>query len=223
MSHVLDDNVAPENCGGRRKFGETEDIALLMDIVANDAHVCRRGKVTKKFEEVARALNEGNAFPWNTNGKHCNDWYKLLLANFRRADRACALASGTEVEFGERDQLLANIQSAVNDNEDRGRTEREESAKRDERLAKAGQEVLANVMSRKHGARSDAKSGNADEDGDDAERLTTSHDDEDMITPTNSRRGRKRKKHSTLELEDVLAATQEKLSEQEQMRLKLET
>jgi hypothetical protein len=29
MSHVLDDNVAPENCGGRRKFGETEDIALL--------------------------------------------------------------------------------------------------------------------------------------------------------------------------------------------------
>jgi hypothetical protein len=223
MSHVLDDNVAPENCGGRRKFGETEDIALLMDIVANDAHVCRRGKVTKKFEEVARALNEGNAFPWNTNGKHCNDRYKLLLANFRRADRACALASGTEVEFGERDQLLANIQSAVNDNEDRGRTEREESAKRDERLAKAGQEVLANVMSRKHGARSDAKSGNADEDGDDAERLTTSHDDEDMITPTNSRRGRKRKKHSTLELEDVLAATQEKLSEQEQMRLKLET
>jgi hypothetical protein len=89
-------------------------------------------------------------------------------------------------------------------------------------LAKAGQEVRANAMSRKHGARSDAKSGNADNYSDDAERLTTSHYDEDMKTPTNSRRGRKRNKHSTLELEDVLAATQEKRSEQEQM-LKLET
>jgi hypothetical protein len=161
--------------------------------VANDSHVCRRGKVTETFEEVARALNEGNAIPWNKNGKNCNDRHKLLLANFRRADRARALASGTEEEFGEREQLLADIQSAVIDNDERGRTEREESAKRDERLAKAGQEVRANAMSRKHGAQSDAKSGNADEAGDDAERLTTSHDDEDMITPTNSRHGRKRK------------------------------
>jgi hypothetical protein len=179
--------------------------------------------VTGKIEEVARALNEGNALPWNTNGKHCNDRYKLLLANFRRADRARALASRTKEKFGERYQLLADIQSAVNDNEEHGRTDRDESAKRDERLATAGKEVRANAMSRQRGARSDAKSGNADEDGDDAERLKNSHDDEDMITTTNSRRGRKRKKHSTLELEDMLAATQEKHSEQEQMRLKLET
>jgi hypothetical protein len=58
MSHVLHDNVAPENCGGRRKLWNTEDIALLKEIMANDSHVCRRGKVTKKIEEVARALNE---------------------------------------------------------------------------------------------------------------------------------------------------------------------
>jgi hypothetical protein len=127
MSHVFDGNVAPENCVGRRKFGETEDIELLKEVVANDAHVCRRGKVTENFEEAARALNESNALPWITNGKHCNDRYKLLLAKFRRADRARALASGTEEEFGERDQLLADIQSAVNDNEERGHTEREES------------------------------------------------------------------------------------------------
>jgi hypothetical protein len=162
----------------------------------------------KFFEDVARALNEGNALPWNTNGKHCNDRYKLFLANFRRADRARALASGTEEEFGERDQLLADIHSAVNDNEERGRAEREISTKRNERLAKAGQEVRANAMSRKQGARSDAESGKSDEEGDIAEQLTTSLGDEDMITPANSRRGRKRKKHLTLELEDLLAATQ---------------
>jgi hypothetical protein len=62
MSHVLDDNVVPENCGGRRKFGETKDIALLKNIVANDAHVCQRGKVTDNFEEVARSLNGTTRF-----------------------------------------------------------------------------------------------------------------------------------------------------------------
>jgi hypothetical protein len=66
MLHVIDDNVAPEHCGGRRKFGETEDIAFPKEIVANEAHVCQRGKVTEKLEEVARALNEGNALPWNS-------------------------------------------------------------------------------------------------------------------------------------------------------------
>jgi hypothetical protein len=102
--------------------------------------VCRRGKVTEKFDGFARALNEGNALPWNTNGKQRIDRYKLL-ANFRRADRARALVSGTEEEFGERDQLLADIQSTVNENEERGRTESEESTKRDECLADSSRSV----------------------------------------------------------------------------------
>jgi hypothetical protein len=58
MSHVLDDNVAPENCGGRRKLWEAEDIAVLKEIVENDSQVCRRGKVTEISDEVARAFNE---------------------------------------------------------------------------------------------------------------------------------------------------------------------
>jgi hypothetical protein len=97
------------------KVGVTEDIAARREIVASDALAYRRGNVTEKFEEVARALNEGIALPWNTNGQHCKDWFKLLRANFRRAERARALASGTEEEFGERDQLLADIKSAVYD------------------------------------------------------------------------------------------------------------
>jgi hypothetical protein len=89
-------------------------------------------------------------------------------------------------------------------------------------MLKAGQEVCANAMSRKQGARREAESGNTDEEGDGAEQLTNSLDSEDMITPANSWSGRKWKKHSTLELEDLLAATQENCSQQEQMRLKME-
>jgi hypothetical protein len=39
LSHVLDDNVASEHRGGRRKFVETKDIAPPREIVANDAYV----------------------------------------------------------------------------------------------------------------------------------------------------------------------------------------
>jgi hypothetical protein len=123
-----------------------EDIALLGEIVANDAHMCRRGNVTEIFEEV-RALNEGNALPRNSNGKHCNDRYKLLLANFRRADRARTLASGTDEEFGKKDLQLADIQSADNNYEERGQTEREESAKRDESLAHSSRALSGHDVS----------------------------------------------------------------------------
>jgi hypothetical protein len=143
MAHVVEeDDVIPVSRGARRKFGEAEDIALLKEVLANEAHVCHRGTMTGKFDEVACALNNSNALPWSTNGKHCNNRFKLLLVGFRRTDRARASASGTEEDFGEKDQLLADILSAVNDNEERGRLEHEESAKRDEHLVHAGQEDL---------------------------------------------------------------------------------
>jgi hypothetical protein len=89
MSDVLDDNnVASENLGGRRRFGETEDIALLKEVVANDAHVCRRNKVAEKFEEVDRALNEGNALPSNTNGKLATTDTNSLRTSEGRTERA---------------------------------------------------------------------------------------------------------------------------------------
>jgi hypothetical protein len=76
----LDDNVAPKYRGGGRKFRETEDIAPLRDIVANDAHLHWRGKVTEKYEEVSRALNEVKALPGipNSYGKHFNDRYNIF-------------------------------------------------------------------------------------------------------------------------------------------------
>jgi hypothetical protein len=77
-----------------------------------------------KFEEVSVALNNGGAFPWMTDAKHCLDRYKLLLSNFRRLDRVRASESGTEEEFNEKDQLLSDISVAVDDANERGRSDR---------------------------------------------------------------------------------------------------
>jgi hypothetical protein len=91
---------------------------------------------------VSISLNDSSALPWPTNGNHCTDRFKLRVANFRRIDRARSSASGIEVEYGEKDQLLADIASEINDTERRTRLELEKVFRRDNRLAKAGQEVL---------------------------------------------------------------------------------
>jgi hypothetical protein len=57
--------------------------------------------------------------PWNTDGKHCINRYKLLIATFGMADRARAATSGAEEEFGGKDQLLSDICSAIDDAHER--------------------------------------------------------------------------------------------------------
>jgi hypothetical protein len=121
MAHVEGDEASAEFCGGRRKFGEAEDIALLKEALAHDSHVCRRGKMTERFEEVASSLNNTNSLPWSTNWKHCTDRFKLLVANFRRTCRALSSASRVEVEYGEKHQLLTDVVSAIDENEEHGR------------------------------------------------------------------------------------------------------
>jgi hypothetical protein len=89
MSDVLDDDVASENRGGRRKFGETEDIAHVREIEANDAHVCRRGNVTEIFEKFARGLKEGNALPGSRSASFATTGTSFSLRNFKgRTERA---------------------------------------------------------------------------------------------------------------------------------------
>jgi hypothetical protein len=140
----------PENrAAPRRKFTEDHDVALLKEVIACGAHVSRRGSQMDKFEEVSAALNNGGAFPWMTDAKHCLDRYKLLLSTFRRLDRVRASASGTEEEFNEKDQLLSDISVAVDDANERGRSDRLEQAKRDKELQKAGEKIRYQAMNRR--------------------------------------------------------------------------
>jgi hypothetical protein len=136
----------------RRKFGEQENILLLKEVVANGAHFIRRGSQCDKFNEVATPSNSNRVMPWNTDGKHCIDMYKLLIATFRRADRARAATSGAEEEFGEKDQLLSDLCSAIDDADERGRLERREASRRDSELRYAGEQVRAAAMSRRTNA-----------------------------------------------------------------------
>jgi hypothetical protein len=119
----------PENrAAPRRKFTEDHDVALLKEVIACGVHISRRGSQMDKFEEVSAALNNGGAFPWMTDAKYCLERYKLLLSTFRRLDRVRASAPGAR-EFNENDQLLYDISVAVDDANERGRSDRLEQAK----------------------------------------------------------------------------------------------
>jgi hypothetical protein len=149
---IIDDDPPELRALQRIKFGERENISLLKEVISSDAHVSRRGALMEKFDEVITALNNSGSMPWRTDSKHCLDRYKILLASFKRADRARASASGAEDEFNEKDQLLSDIVIATDDADERGRVERMETARRDARLIQAGEEVRSIAMRRRTAA-----------------------------------------------------------------------
>jgi hypothetical protein len=80
MAQVIIDDDPPElRALQRRKFGEREDISLLKEVIASDAHVSRLGALMEKFYEVSTALNNSGSMPWITDGKNCHDRYKHIF------------------------------------------------------------------------------------------------------------------------------------------------
>jgi hypothetical protein len=202
----------------RRKFGDEHDSALLKEVIAFGAHVCKRGSQMEKFDAIAAALNKGGVLSWSTDAKHCLDRYKLLIASFKRDDRARASASGTEEEFCERDQLLSDIVTASDDANERGRIERLEMAKRDKDLLKAGEKIRSQAMSRR------GSNNVSNEDGDEVNSVLSVDDrleENDAVGKASVSRKRKRK-CGIYDLEETLEANESKRSEQEDLRLNLE-
>jgi hypothetical protein len=99
----------------RRKFTDDLDIALLKELSAHNAHTARRGEAGLLFDAVAKSLNETRALPWLTDGKHCSDRFNLLIRLFRLQDRAQRAGSGDEELYGEKEQLMDDMVSAIDD------------------------------------------------------------------------------------------------------------
>jgi hypothetical protein len=96
-----------------------------------------------KFEKFSAAMNNRGAPPCETDAKHCLDRSKLLASAFKRLGTVRASALGTEDEFNEKDQILSDILAAVEDANEHGLSERQELAKRDKELIKAGEKSIS--------------------------------------------------------------------------------
>jgi hypothetical protein len=130
-------------------------------------------------------------------------------------------ASVIEEKKGEKDQLLADIVSAIDETEERTRLERENVLRRDDRLAKTGQEVRATAMKRKGSDRSGPHEENGENGDDDV--LPPSREIDYAVTPSRTIRGKTLHKHQSIDLEELIATNQERKAEQEILKLRLET
>lgn len=228
MSEVIPADAPPEkrSCS-RRKFGELEDIALLKEVLACGAHTCRRGSQMDKFDEVSLSLNSNGALPWSTDGKHCLDRHKLLVASFKRTDRARASASGIEEPFGEKEELLADISSAVDDANERHRAERSQAAVRDTELLRAGEAIRFQAMNRRGRSICSASDG-VDGDVDESRSMEENLAQRDMADAIDVGSGiapnlsTSKKRKASEEFEETLAFSEMKRAEYDELRIKLD-
>ena len=121
--------------GKRRMFDVKLDLMLLTEIQKIEAHLCNRGTRFERFAKVADNLNASGKVPWRTDGKHCDDRFKLIKKKHkrglnyrirRRGDNLVRFNLCAQMIEQERDHVKKNTQKRTEEEE--RRSERNERA-----------------------------------------------------------------------------------------------
>lgn len=131
----------------RRKYSTELEISFLKEVIVAEAHVCGWGQQATAFGKVASALNETKALPWEVDSKHCVDKFKAILKSFRNSDAAGKRSSGTTEDFGEKETLLYDIVSRMDDEAAQKQELRDSKARQELALRKEGEEIRRTSMS----------------------------------------------------------------------------
>jgi len=132
----------------RRKFTKDLDLALLKEVQAAGAHRAPHGQTLLLFEQVAQHFNASGLVAWKTDGKHCQDRFKLLIAKFRKEDKEKAAASGGAEEYGEYEQLCQDLATEIDDFKNEKEAAKTEAAEKEAKLVAAGEHVRDMAMVR---------------------------------------------------------------------------
>lgn len=170
-----------------------------------DAHLAPHGATQARFEEalalfLSSAPSGGLQNVCAPSWKTLNDRFKKVISDHRLAVRNNAAASGIIEVRGEREQLLDDIVLAMDEWEEKRRSERDARTELDKRLMEAGEEIRSRAVARKDGDASDK-------------------------SPSEIRKGRKRRAiavESDDEEEDIIGEHIAARNEMEQKRFKVE-
>jgi hypothetical protein len=211
-----------------RKFGEEQDIALLKEVLACNAHTSKCGPLMDNFDAFSGALNASRVLPWATDGKHCLDHYKLLASCFKREEKARSKASGTKY-FNEKEQLLSDIGLAVEDAQEHCRVERLELAKRDKKFLQAGERIRLQAMNRRGSSASneieDRESildGTLSAEENEGSKVPAIEELTEVVSKDASILRKRRRKSGIYDLEETLESAESMRPKQVDMRLCLE-
>lgn len=134
-------------------FDDKDKLTLVQSVAEHEAHLAAHGHLDRLFEKVRETFIEN--IPPSTWLQHVKPTVKTLRDKFRamtrdrrRVDHENAAASGIAEEISEVDQLLDDLISEK-DREDEERTEkREEATAKEARLVECGKELREAAASR---------------------------------------------------------------------------
>ncbi|RHY15352.1 hypothetical protein DYB32_010770 [Aphanomyces invadans] len=109
------DDVHPDESSANRKFACHHDIKLLLQVTFTSPWEAEHGKQAHAWTSIAAALGQLSGFGLKKKGPAMKARFDALMSRFVRGESASLRKSGTSEEFDEREQLLRDIQTRMDD------------------------------------------------------------------------------------------------------------
>ena len=106
---------AAARTGRHSRFTAEEDLALLREVSAANAHVAAFGENGKRYGDAASNFNANPSVFQTVTWKSVRDRYKRLQEQFHKSDNANQRLSGVGGEVGEIEELLMEMREARDD------------------------------------------------------------------------------------------------------------
>lgn len=172
-------NVIPNTKAGRHsKFNAEQDIAIVREVAAAEAHLSSYGETRRRFNLVAEKLKDCPLFEQTPSWKQIQDRYKRLQDQYDSQDKDNLRLSGVGGgEMGELADLLMSMREARDDMLAQKDATKEEERKRETEKEIIGEHLMAAATSRRNSVA-------VDKDNED-------NDDLDVLSNESSRKKRK--------------------------------
>lgn len=124
-----------------------------MEISSSRAHIAAQGQNTALFEEKEKIILKA-APPWSLNGvskagwQFIRDCFKKISAERHSANKNNAASSGIIEEVGERETLLDDLFSEIDENEEVKGNERDEKRDAEKKVVQAGAKIREAALQR---------------------------------------------------------------------------
>ena len=135
--------------GKRHRFTPEDDLIILREVAAANAHVAGYGEIQKSFAVATENANCNPSLSAKVTAKSLQDRYKKLLENFRRADAADRRMSGVGGEMCEMDELLGMMEEARNDVQEKQSALKLARERQDAEKERLGKELVSRSLARR--------------------------------------------------------------------------
>jgi hypothetical protein len=130
----------------RKFFSYKNDIMLLLAMSDACPWATPRNDIMACWERIAQTLRDQVGFISNKSGTACKSHFDLIYRTFVKGEAASKRKSGTNEDFEERDALLTDIHSRIEDFKTAAQAERDVQMRKAAAIETAGQSMRRMAM-----------------------------------------------------------------------------